>query len=176
MIRVVRGVFAAGNFLAGIIFVVLLAWQAPAHADTSERIGDWTKLCQSGSTDPRACVLTQKIQSLDTKDPVLAVGVYYPRGRDVAEMEFHLPAQVVLEKPLQMKVDNHDAMDLTINECKPGFCVAAAALDPPVITLLTGGKAAVISFVLPSGERMGVTVSLKGFGQAFRGLSKASRG
>lgn len=145
---------------------------APAPAKTSATFhsSNWQVECNNNGT-ALDCHTTNRITQMNGEQ--LASITFQPAAEgDGATAVLQLPLGIALSAPVQLAVGSNAPVTLVLNSCLTQGCFAAAKVPASFIARARQGKALIVSFGTPDGQRLAVSIALKGFELAFDRLSQ----
>ncbi len=150
----------------------------PAHASgtTTKDFGAWSLHCQPPRQEGAEplCVIAQTVQSSSNKLlAIISIGHQHPS--DPYNIVVTLPPNVGFPSSVHIRTGAEDkwGVELPWQRCIPGACIAGTELSPATLVhwagLQTEGK---IVFVVGSGDEVGVPITMRGFGDAYKALNQ----
>jgi invasion protein IalB len=73
---------------------------------------------------------------------------------------------------VQLAVDGNAPRTLLVNSCLSQGCIASASFPGSFVTSARHGKALFMTFGAPDGQKLTMSIALKGFGLAYDRLSR----
>lgn len=144
---------------------------APA-AITRAKVGDWEIRCHE--TDHDSCQMYQLLHMADGTAVAEVQGFPIPGGgAAVAGFTVTTPKETLLSKGLQLRVDNGETLKFDFSRCIDSGCFARLGISPKTLDQMRRGRTLTIT-IYPAAApdtAVAVTASLKGFTDAFAGLS-----
>ncbi|MDP9195783.1 MAG: invasion associated locus B family protein [Pseudomonadota bacterium] len=161
-----------------VLLALLLCGIVPARADeVISTHGKWTLKCAAiKETKKENCIISQTVVAIpkDKGKPtpgVLGVAVGYQKDNPKPQIAFNIPPQVDVKTGLGFRVDEGENFSIAIDACSKVKCLARDWLAPDIEKLMSTGKTALITYVIPpQKERLGITLDLEGFTPAMKAL------
>jgi invasion protein IalB len=147
--------------------LMLLSSAAAAQQPSQEvtRYKDWTLLCAQSQ-----CMIQQVLVNPQTQAPIMSVMVAYSvKIKTNPLIVFNLPASTNPKELLTLKIDASDQMAIPDIRCDTQVCSAIANFTPDLAGQFQKGSAIAVTFPLKD-KRLGLQVSLNGFGAAYKAL------
>lgn len=152
---------------AGMLLLPATTWPSSATA-----YGDWELQCVSESAPGTGCSISQLNKRRGTDQIVMRSEITSHPGRGLL-LSMKVPQDVLLTSGPWLTVDGLYLDQLTYISCKGG-CIATLPLDQARLPYLLHGNRGVLTVVLSSGQRIGISLSLKGITEAIRALNSKS--
>jgi invasion protein IalB len=131
----------------------------------------WTVNCSSQpQTGELACSMAQVLIAQESNQRLVGASVFRPEPSDAAVMRFSLPHGILLQKGVDVWVDDAKPTSVPIIIADQNGSYADLPLDATRLTALQGGTFLHLGVSAGSGERVEFTLSLKGFTAAFAKL------
>lgn len=130
----------------------------------------WLERC---SKEPKHCEIVQRLLVKESGQRFAEFAIGYPEGKGEARGVLILPLGILLEKGVQIKVDENPAFNVNVRYCAPQGCMAFLNMREELIAQMKGGTSALISFQNAQGQTLNMPITLKGFTEAVNAL-KAS--
>ena len=149
---------------------------AQASGVTTKDFGAWSLHCQPPRQEGAEplCVIAQTVQS--SSDKLLAIiSIGHQHPSDPYNIVVILPPNVGFPSSVHIRTGAEDkwGVELPWQRCIPGACIAGTELSPATLVhwggLQTEGK---IVFVVGSGDEVGVPITMRGFGDAYKALNQ----
>lgn len=173
--------------LATTLFLILLAGAPLANAQTAEdagstlpsganalreTYGDWTVVCASAD-DKKRCLMRQEQRKRDTKQLVLAAELL-PTAGDTAALSLVLPFGLKLADGVRLQVDDGPVSNpVPFVTCLPVGCIAAPKVSAELLKSFKSGTVAKLGAAsFQGGQKVGFSISLKGFTDAYNRLKE----
>lgn len=143
---------------------VLTYAQETASQSSAKQFRDWSLKCDRFEGDREgSCYMSQRILLRGSSKTLVDVAVgYFFSAEDPAAI-FTLPLGIYLPTGTTVKVDDTDAIHLTIERCDGGGCQAGLVLNKALRDRFKKGKMARIMFQDARGKNVSVPISLLGF-------------
>lgn len=142
---------------------------------TTASFGDWVLRCQKSGAD-KVCEVTQAITVEGQNGPVAQLAVGRLDKESSYRLTVVLPVNVTLGTPGRIILNGKtDApVGLTWAKCLPTACFASAEATDEVLARLRANpnSKSEIQWQTGVGQSIGLPFSLRGFAQAFDGMSK----
>ena len=145
---------------------------AIACSDSNNTYGDWELKCVKGLAGGTQCSISQLNKRRDTGDVVMRSEIT-STGKDGLLLSIIVPQDVLLTSGPWLTIDGLYVDKLTYLSCKGG-CIATLPLDQSRLPLLLHGNRGVLTVTLNSGQRIGISLSLKGITKAIKALTSKS--
>ena len=82
-----------------------------------------------------------------------------------------LPLGILLQKDMQMRIDEEPPFSFKVRYCDPNGCYAYLNLDETVLEKLRRGGKTVLTFESVKPQKVQIELSLKGFAKALKEIS-----
>jgi invasion protein IalB len=173
---------ALGRLLATAVVIGIATAAAAQTVTGSKKFDDWqldTYTLKAGrahgvkSRDPgpkQAHVMQQYSWNADNKTVSLAVRVRFFDPRQ-ATLMFILPPDTDKKSKVSYAIDTGPSATLQTLDCDNRICLATAALEDRLLTMLRGGTRLLVRYRV-GGEPYAVPISLVGFTLAYAALEK----
>jgi invasion protein IalB len=148
---------------------------SPEANTTVKAFGAWALHCQPAQEQGAEplCVVAETIQAAGDKTiAVISIGHRHPG--DPVNIVVTLPANVSFPSSVHIRTDESDkwGLELQWQRCMPGACIAGGVMSPAAVahwsSLQSEGK---IVFTDAGGDEVGVPMSLRGFGDAYKAFN-----
>jgi len=140
---------------------------------TTATYGDWTVRCATRNTDTgRICELVQSVRTRGNRGILTQIAIGKLPGAKVMKMVFQVPTNVLLANGVTLTLDGTDVLNANFLFCTPSSCLAELEFTAEIQTKLQQAKKAAIKFVMVNRKDISVPMSLKGFADAFIGITK----
>lgn len=150
---------------------------------STQGFGAWALRCrktpaktEKNAKEDRACEISETIESQDRSGPVAKLSIGRPGGSGPLHAIVILPNNVSFPSSVHIRTDDKDIWGVQLDwvRCIPGGCFAETLLADATVAhwhdLETTGY---IVFKDSTGQQVTLSMSFKGFGQAFDALNKA---
>ncbi|TAL80302.1 MAG: hypothetical protein EPN75_07735 [Beijerinckiaceae bacterium] len=150
---------------------------------STQGFGAWALRCrktpakaEKGAKEDRACEISETIESQDRSGPVAKISIGRPGGSGPLHAIVILPNNVSFPSSVHIRTDDKDIWGVQLDwvRCIPGGCFAETLLADATVAhwhdIETTGY---IVFKDSTGQQVTLSMSFKGFGQAFDALNKA---
>ncbi len=156
-----------------LLFVTLLAAVCSARAeDTQQVFGAWTLRCSTATATPRAdCMMFQNLVQKTGGQPVLQFGIGIPPPDGVPTVLVSLPLGIALPPGITIQIDSGSPAIFPVERCEPDGCRAGMKLREATVQQLSLGKQLHVTFYDGARKPLKVSLSLDGFGAAFKALA-----
>jgi invasion protein IalB len=151
--------------------------QRPAQpaGPTVRNFDDWALVCDKPQGATRdLCFVYQQIQvnnTSNTNQRLLLTRVGQASAEGVSMLAFTLPLGSRLQSGMALKVDDNPQIQAAFQVCVSDGCLAGHPLDADLLQQMSSGKQAVVAVIdHGNGQQINITVSLKGFGAAYKAL------
>ncbi len=158
-----RIIAALSGLLVSCLMFPLVAWSAETTS-----YGDWELECRTRSDSRAACTISQLNKRRGTEEIVMRSEIVALKG-DGFLLSMKVPQDVLLTTGPWLTIDGLYVEKLTYHSCSGG-CVATLVLNQQILPFFIQGKRGVLTVVLTSGQRIGITLSLTGITSALKAL------
>lgn len=154
-------------------------WLAAVGAqaeDTQQIFGSWTLRCSGPASGAHAdCMMFQNLVQKAGGQPVLqfGIGMAPPDGRPAVLVS--LPLGIALPPGLTVQIDSGSPAVFPIERCEPDGCRASFKMRDATVQQLSQGRQLRLTFYDGERKPLKVSLSLEGFGAAFKALSSAGK-
>lgn len=165
--------------LAGPLASSAVAQEAAPAAQTPVKVGStegadaplpWTVSCSSNpQSGELSCSMTQVLVAQDTQQRLIGATVFR-NAAGAAVMRFSLPHGVLLQKGVNVGVDDKAASTIPIVIADQNGSYADLEISPELLQGLQAGSALHLGVTAGTGEAVDFALSLKGFTAAFAKL------
>ena len=158
-----------------LLFTVLLAVAISARAEDTQQIyGSWTLRCTAAADGARPdCMMFQNLVQKAGGQPVLQFGIGMAPPDGLPTVLVSLPLGIALPPGITIQIDSGPAATFPVERCEPDGCRAVIKLRDATVQQLTQGGQLHITFYDGARKPLKVSLSLDGFGAAFKALSVA---
>jgi invasion protein IalB len=177
----IRSFFPALVLITGLVAPALAQTDKPSSGDqatphlTAKAFGSWTLHCQAAHEEGAEplCALAQTIETSSNKI-IAVISIGRRHLSDPVNIIVSLPVNVSFPSTVHIRTDKDDkwGLELQWQRCIPGACIAGGVMSPAAIvhwsSLQTEGK---IVFTDAGGDEVGVPMSLRGFGDAYKAFN-----
>jgi invasion protein IalB len=133
-----------------------------------ETYRDWVVRCDSASPGGRRCEMAQELRQADQR---LVFATLVQHAQDgMARIVFIAPFGLSLREGLRLEKEGLELEALTFATCYATGCIAEATIDREALGQLLDGESIGVAMTSMTGDRVDITVSLAGFGGAWRRL------
>ena len=162
---------ASHAFLAA---ATLLASIAARADDTQQIFGSWTLRCAAATADARPdCMMFQNLVQKTGGQPVLQFGIGIAPPDGLPTVLVSLPLGIALPPGITIEIDSATPANFPVERCEPDGCRAGMKLRDATVQQLSHGKQLHVTFYDGARKPLKVSLSLEGFGAAFKALVAA---
>jgi invasion protein IalB len=134
---------------------------------------DWAVQCENATQDGLvSCFMFQRILVKDSGESLLRMTVDQPQGLAAQRAIFVIPLGTYVTPGISVKIDSNDSINLEIEYCDKKGCYAGILLDHSILTMLKGGREAVVSFQNRGRQEISLPISLNGFTSGLAALKR----
>lgn len=157
-----------------LIFAALWVAADAAAEDTQQVFGSWTLRCATplGNAKPE-CMMFQNLVQKTGGQPVLQFGIGIPPADSVPTVLVSLPLGIALPPGITIQIDGGAPATFPVERCEPDGCRAGMKLREATVQQLSNGHQLHVTFYDGARKPLKVSLSLEGFGAAFKSLSAA---
>jgi invasion protein IalB len=156
-----------------LLFATLLAAALGARAeDTQQIFGSWTLRCSStGANSKPDCMMFQNLVQKAGGQPVLQFGIGMAPADGLPTVLVSLPLGIALPPGITIQIDAGNPAVFPVERCEPDGCRAGMKLRDATVQQLSQGTQLHITFYDGARKPLKVSLSLDGFGAAFKALT-----
>jgi len=129
---------------------------------------EWVKLCGDDPQTKKKVCFTQRNFATETNQPVMAVAVYDPEGRD-RFVRFIMPLGFMIEPGMRARIDEGKPINGKYQICMPNGCFAEIPVTDATLKAMKAGNLMRIEVQNQLRQDVAFTLPLDGFTKAFDG-------
>lgn len=158
-----------------LLFLMLTATVSGARAEDSQQVyGSWTLRCSTTAAATRPdCMMFQNLVQKTGGQPVLQFGIGIAPPDDLPTVLVSLPLGIALPPGITIQIDGGTTANFPVERCEPDGCRAGMKLRDATVQQLSLGKQLHVTFHDGARKPLKVSLSLEGFGVAFKALAAA---
>lgn len=135
---------------------------------TQENFQDWQLICYE-MKESRQCQI-QQVFTLENGEKIGIINVSYSHSETL--IEIILPLMTDLTKPLEIKFNENEFLNLEFNVCSSNGCFVIQKNNFELLDFFISEVSATIKANTFNGDLITLNSSLKGFGDAYNALKK----
>ncbi|MBI4030339.1 MAG: invasion associated locus B family protein [Proteobacteria bacterium] len=145
--------------------------QKDKNADKREDL--WQIRCSAEENDPaRECEIFQRLITTEGGQRVAEFAVGHPKEDPHARGVVILPLGILLTDDIEMQIDDNEKFRFKARYCTNQGCFAFIALEEKLLDMLKKGNRAKIECTAFNGKPIKINISLKGFAESLRKVSR----
>ena len=151
---------SVGKRLVCLFIPVLALFSTSASAIQGQRFQDWGGNCETGPNNEAICYLEQVVSRND--QVVMKTVLGYALGDIHPRIFFELPADIAIDKGLELKLDQNRAISFQ-GHCTDTFCNAGLVLNEQIKQQFLQGRAGTVTYYPQAdSDPIAVPISLMG--------------
>ncbi|MCC6707989.1 MAG: invasion associated locus B family protein [Gammaproteobacteria bacterium] len=159
------------------LVIITTLWAAALGVqaqDTQQVFGSWTLRCSGPGADAGAdCMMFQNLVQKAGGQPVLQFGIGMAPPDGLPTVLVSLPLGIALPPGITVQIDSGAAAIFPIERCEPDGCRASFKMRDATVQQLSQGQQLRLTFYDGERKPLKVSLSLEGFGAAFKALAAA---